>query len=78
MEDMDLYGWDRLHAFHETWLHQLEQGRSTWSDSDHKLRIRRAFVWHVAWLPGPFCFLVDRSQEKACHHPQKLQCPGQA
>ena len=48
MEDTDLYGWDRELGFHAAWLNQLEQGRSTWGDSVHKLRMRRALVWHVA------------------------------
>ena len=39
---------DTVHAFHVAWLNQLEQGRSTWGDSDHKLRMRRALMWHTA------------------------------
>ena len=29
VEDTDLYGWARVHAFHVAWLNQIEQGRST-------------------------------------------------
>ena len=48
IEDMDLYGWDKVCPFHAAWQNQLEQGRSTWGDSDHKLRLCRVLVWHVA------------------------------
>ena len=34
MEDTDLYGWERFHAFHSAWLNQIEQGRCTWADTE--------------------------------------------
>ena len=34
MENTDLYGWENVCTFHAAWLNMLEQGRSTWDDSD--------------------------------------------
>ena len=39
MEDTDLYRWKRVRAYHAAGLNQLEQYRSSWSDTDHKLRL---------------------------------------
>ena len=47
MCDAQLYGWQRVRAFHGVWLNQLEQGRATWQDEE-KLRFRCAIVWHPA------------------------------
>ena len=44
LEDMDVHGWEKIRAFHATWMNQLEQGRCEWSEADHKLKMRRALV----------------------------------
>ena len=40
MEDMDPCGWERVCDYHGAWLNQLEQGRCTWGDVEHKLKMR--------------------------------------
>ena len=35
MDNTDLYGWNRVCAYHAAWLNQLEQDRCSWSDTDH-------------------------------------------
>ena len=48
MSDSELYGWDRVKAYHRVWLNQLEQGWAILEELDEKLRFRRAIIWHLA------------------------------
>ena len=34
MEDVDIYGWEKVKAFHAAWLNQMEQRRCDWTDDD--------------------------------------------
>ena len=49
LKDSDLYGWTRV-LFHAAWLNQIEQGRSSCSDTDSKLWLHRNLVWHATML----------------------------
>ena len=46
MEDTDVYGSDKVQAFHAAWLKQLEQNRCTWSDMEQKFKMR-SLIWHA-------------------------------
>ena len=48
MADIELYGWDKVRAFHTVSLNQMEQGRASWDNQEATLRLRRALVWHPA------------------------------
>ena len=37
MEDVELYGWERVRAYHIVWLNQLEQGWATWENEEEKV-----------------------------------------
>ena len=43
MGDCNLYGWDKVQAFHGVWLNQMEQRCLLWKDSEAKLK----FCWAV-------------------------------
>ena len=34
MGDVELYGWERIRAYHGVWLNQLEQGGASWEDEE--------------------------------------------
>ena len=38
MVDSELYGLEKVHAYHAVWLNQLEQGWVRWDDQEEKLR----------------------------------------
>ena len=38
---------EKVRAFHVAWMNQMEQHRCKWADDDHKLKMRRALVWHA-------------------------------
>ena len=57
MDNTDLYGWTRVQSFYAAWLNQIEQGRSSLGDTDHKLQLHKNLVSHAAMLnhtPAPF------------------------
>ena len=37
MGNAELYGWERVRAFHGVWLNQLEQGWPTWEEGEEKI-----------------------------------------
>ena len=80
MGDVELYGWERVRAYHRVWLNQLEQGRATWEDEEEKVRFPCACT-HLA--PGHFSFITSlhfsgiRCQEAALAS-LHLQCTSQA
>ena len=45
MGDYDLYGWDKVGAYHRVWLNQLEQDTRKWDNAEEKFRQVR--VWHT-------------------------------
>ena len=47
MQDTDVYGWEKVRAFHASWMSQMEQRRCEWADADQKLKMRRALVWYA-------------------------------
>ena len=47
MEDTDVYGWDKIRAFHAAWLNQMEQYRCEWPLSKQKLKMR-SLISHAA------------------------------
>ena len=57
MEDAEANGGEPVRAYHTVWLQQLEQGRASWSDEDHKMKYCRALAWYhvMATPPPPFC-----------------------
>ena len=56
MSDCDLYGWEKVKAYHGVLLNQMEQGFLSWSDSDQMLKFCRALVWHSP--PSLYCTLL--------------------
>ena len=32
LADSELYGWDKVHAYHAVWLNQFKQGHVSWDD----------------------------------------------
>ena len=48
MSDSDFYRWETVRAYHRIWLNQQEQGKLTWEDTDEKLKLCWALVWHLA------------------------------
>ena len=79
MEDTNLDGWERASAFHVAWLNILEQGRCTWCDSDQKLHMSRAMVWHAAManLPSSLTSSAGAGTKAAIKCIQELQHTGQ-
>ena len=54
LEAAESYGWEPGKAYHAIWLQQLEQGRVSLSDEDHKMKYCRALAWHrVMATPQP-------------------------
>ena len=47
MEDTNVYGWDKVQAFHAAWMNQMEQCRCKWADDQNHLKMRRALVLHA-------------------------------
>ena len=43
MEDVDIYGWEKVKSYHAAWMNQLEQ-RNERMDDDAKLKLKRALV----------------------------------
>ena len=52
MQDSELYGWQKVRAFHSVWLNQIEQGRASQLEHYTKLSFRRALVWYQLVLIG--------------------------
>ena len=48
MSDSELYGWDKVRAYHAVWLNQLEQGQVSWDDQEEKLCFRCVLIWQPA------------------------------
>ena len=69
VDDVDLYGWEPVWAFHAVWLQQLEEGCVTWADEEVKLKYRRALVWHRGTAPSQLASApsqqVQRKKQKS-------------
>ena len=44
MMDAEMYGWERVRAFHAVWLQQLKHGHVTWVDEDVKIKFQHTLV----------------------------------
>ena len=52
MEDAEIYSWRAVQDYHAAWLKQIEQGHSSWKDTDKKTKLRRTLVWNHP-VPSP-------------------------
>ena len=78
MEDMDVYGWDKVQVFHATWMNQMEQCRCEWTDDDQKVKLRRALVWHAAMSSKcTSTATLMGARKNNWQHYEGLQCPCQ-
>ena len=48
--NVELYGWEAVHAFHAMWLQQIEQGHASWTNQDIILTFHQALMWHQPTL----------------------------
>ena len=48
MSDCNLYGLEKVRAYHAVWLNQIKQEQLSWDDTEEKLRFCWALVWHSA------------------------------
>ena len=46
MGDAEFYGWERVRAYYEVWLNQLEQGQATWEEEEENIRFWYALIWY--------------------------------
>ena len=70
MSDCDLYGWEKVRAFHMVLLKQMEQGRLSWTDSDQIFNFRRALVWH-SHSPPPVPSTAQQAMSYTSPGPQR-------
>ena len=44
MDDAEIYSWRAVRDYHTAWLQNIEQGRTSWKDTDKKAKLRRTLV----------------------------------
>ena len=47
MGDAEIYGWEKVRAYHGVWLKQLELGWASWENEEEKVRFQHALNWHL-------------------------------
>ena len=68
MADTELYGWQRVRAYHRVWLKQREQGWATWQDEDVKLTFQHALIWHPVTSASAAVLYYQSVMYKATKH----------
>ena len=65
MGDTEIYGWERVRAYHGVWLNKLEQDWATWGDEVEKVRFQHDIIWHsTTSAPSPPSTSVVSGAEK--------------
>ena len=49
MDDVGLYSWDKVRAYHTVWLNQIEQKHANW-EKDEKMRFQHGFILPLTTL----------------------------
>ena len=52
MGDAELYGWERVRAYHGVWINKLEQGCTTLEEEEEKIKFQCVLVLSCACNPA--------------------------